>query len=401
MIFNKREIVSCIAIETISKKDNDSIENVLKRLSSNATLRIFNSKYLQKCPANSIIAKVQNPSKYMILYPFFSSHMSLPIKPGEHVWAFFPDGVGSNDIGYWMTRRSTDDFIEDPNYTHNARSLYKAYNNTLITNDKDNDKGMYYSVEGRGVASYESLLLNTEGNSKHVFESVQRTYKKPSDLLFQGSNNTQLVFTCGNEKETGTIIMSSGRGKTTETSLEKVFSNIGLEESNKASRLSKIGSDNVNEGNIDILNDRAVLILSENPSFINESLPEDSDDFKALDEMSHFFAKADIVRSNANKQIHQECPEYFLKSENGTIESSDFSIIAENLSAETSAFNVSTNGWNVDMQTLFDIIEELISQLNNLTSGAAVFATGVGPTGPATNATQLASPLSKISAMKG
>ncbi len=90
-----------------------------------------------------------------------------------------------------------------------------------------------------------------------------------------------------------------------------------------------------------------------------------------------------------------------MKSENGTIESSDFSIIAENLSAETSAFNVSTNGWNVDMQTLFDIIEELISQLNNLTSGAAVFATGVGPTGPATNATQLASLLSKISAMKG
>ena len=401
MIFNKREIVSCIAIETISKKDNASIENVLKRFASNGNLRIFNSRYLQKCPANSIVAKIQSPSKCMILYPFFSSHMSLPIKPGEHVWAFFPDGLGSNDIGYWMTRRSTDDFIEDPNFTHNARSLYKAYNNTLITNDKDNDKGMYYSVEGRGVSSYESLLLNTEGNSKHVFESVQRTQKKPSDLLFQGSNNTQLVFTCGNEKETGTIIMTSGRGKTSETSLEKTSSNIGLEESNKASRLSKIGSDNASEGNIDILNDRAILILSENPSFINESLPEDSGDFKELDEMSHFFAKADIIRSNANNEIHQECQDYFLKSENGTIDSSDFSINAENLVAETSTFNVSTNGWNVDMQTLFDIIEELINQLNNLTSGAAVFATGVGPTGPATNATQLASLLSKISAMKG
>ena len=191
-------------------------------------------------------------------------------------------------------------------------------------------------------------------------------------------------------------------GKTQETASDKISSNIGLPESNKASKLSKIGKENINEGNLDILNDRAVLILSENPGFINESLPEANSDFNDLEEeMSHFFAKADIIRCNANDTITQECSEYFLKSENGKITSDDFTIESENLNASTSTFGVSTNGWNVDMQTLFDIIEDLISQVNSLTSGAAVFATGVGPTGPATNAAQLASLLSKMNAMRG
>jgi len=403
MLFNKNEIVSCIVIETISKKDEESILNIKKRMNANMPrTRIFNQRYLEKCPANSIIVKVQNPSRYMILYPFFSSHVSLPLKPGEHVWAFFPDGIGSNDIGYWMSRRTTDDYIEDPNYSHNARSLYRVYNNTLVSNDKEGNKGEYYSVEGRGVSSYESLLTNTEGGSHHVFESIQRTYKKPSDLLLQGSNNTQLIFTNGSEKETGTIIMSAGRGKTEATSLEKISSNIGLEESNKASRLSKIGKENINEGNLDILNDRAVLILSENPSYINEFLPEDTDENQKFnDEISYFFTKADHIRSNATSIIEQRTSSYFLKTEDGTISSNDFTISANSLSASTSTFNVSTSGWSVDMQTLFDIVEELINQVNSLTSGTAVFATGVGPTGPATNAAQLVSLLSKMSAMRG
>lgn len=403
MFINKKEIVSCIVIDTISNKDKESIDRIISRFKGNVPdTPVFNMKYLAKCPVNSIIAKVQNPSKYMILYPFFSSHVSLPIKPGEHVWAFFPGGVGRNDIGYWMTRRSTDSFIEDPNFTHNSRSVFKVYNNTLMSENKNADKGIYYSIEGRGVASYEQLCLNTEGNSSHVWESIQRTPLKPSDLMLQGSNNTQLLLTNGSKEETGTIILTAGRGKTSETASEKIFNNLGLPESNKASKLSKIGKENEKEGHLDILNDRAVLILSENPAYINDSLPEGVDEHQKFnEEISYFFAKADHIRNNAINTIEQRTSDYFLETDNGTISSNDFNINASSLSASTSTFSVSTNGWSVDMQTLFDIIEEIIDEVNKLATGSAVFATGVGPTGPATNAAKITSILSKMKGMRG
>ena len=372
MLFNTHEITSCIVVETISKKDSETIERLLNRLTFNiAGSRIFNKKYLTKCPINSVIVKIQNPSTYMVLYPFFSSHISLPVKPGEHVWAFFPSGVGKNDIGYWMSRRATDYFIEDPNFTHNARSSYRVYNNSLITKDKENDKGVYYSVKGNGVADYESLLINTEGNSSHVFESIQRTYKKPSDLLLQGSNNTQLVFTNGNEKETGTIIMSAGRGKTDATALEKISSNIGLEESNKASKLSKIGKDNENEGNLDVLNDKAILLLSENPFYINESLPEEAEDHqKFSEEMSCFFAKADQIRMEARDSIFMNTEYFDVQSEKIVLGSGEQPYIKY-------------DEFKTLIEAIIDDLDGLRQQINTFctTQTAAISAAGGAPGG--------------------
>jgi len=48
-----------------------------------------------------------------------------------------------------------------------------------------------------------------------------------------------------------------------------------------------------------------------------------------------------------------------------------------------------------------DIIEGLIDQLKALTSGQANFATGVGPTGTATNAASVMKLKTKIGLLKG
>ena len=53
----------------------------------------------------------------------------------------------------------------------------------------------------------------------------------------------------------------------------------------------------------------------------------------------------------------------------------------------------------MDMDKMFTILEGLIQQLADLTSGTATFATGVGPTGPATNVAQVQQLLTELKQM--
>ena len=69
------------------------------------------------------------------------------------------------------------------------------------------------------------------------------------------------------------------------------------------------------------------------------------------------------------------------------------------ISAKKDIIN-STPGWQMEMDKLFTLVESLASELKDLTSAAATYATGVGPTGPATNAAKVAKILSDIKAMK-
>ena len=47
--------------------------------------------------------------------------------------------------------------------------------------------------------------------------------------------------------------------------------------------------------------------------------------------------------------------------------------------------NIATPAWAMDMDKMFTLLEALVQQVADLTAGTATFATGVGPTGPATN----------------
>jgi hypothetical protein len=61
--------------------------------------------------------------------------------------------------------------------------------------------------------------------------------------------------------------------------------------------------------------------------------------------------------------------------------------------------NVATQNWAADMDKVFTILEGVIQQLADLTSGTATFATGVGPTGPATNVAQVQQLLTQLKQM--
>lgn len=392
-MFKKNEIVSCVVVDTISRKDPDYLDSMLRRFADNTGSKsIFNMKYLLKCPINSIIAKINNPDCYVILYPFFSSHISLPVKPGEHVWTFFPDGYGSNDIGYWITRRSTDYYIEDTNFTHNVRSAYRKYNNVKVI-DSDTEIEDYFRIDGIGLPSYLNVLNNSIGNQTHVFENVERVPKNPSDLLIQGSNNSHALFTAGNKKDTGTIILSAGRGNSEKTASILKENSAKKEENNKAVSLTKEGTRNKNEGMFDAVNDKSFIVISENPAYLNSLSIEKPEDVEFPD-TSTIFAKCDDMRLKAINSINS----YASTISN---ESSTYTILSENVSISSNTCNVSTDGWSVDMQEFFNILEETLQELSYIASAAAPFATGVGPTGPSTNAAKIQALLNRIKNMKG
>jgi hypothetical protein len=228
--------------------DNDSLDALFK--STGTTPGFFSDvidpssfkKKLLMAPGNSIIATIATPSNSTtksspcILYPFFSSHLSLPIKPGEAVWVIqsglfgeFSPGASSGDMleleedadiksavgsesfcdGFWMSRVASPVYIEDPNFTHpdRARSIgYAKQQKSTSLPAPDFPDGIFNSAEsgndGEGVTdsqtlkrsfNYNRINVDARGSRSTTREAVPNFSKRPGDLTLQGSNNTLIT----------------------------------------------------------------------------------------------------------------------------------------------------------------------------------------------------------------
>jgi hypothetical protein len=189
-------------------------DNIVKKLiNSDSIFRLANNKkleFLKTLPANSIIGSFVDNKNVFIALPFFSSHMSLPLKVQEEVW-IYEDVSASKDFEneyYWVSRVHGNNFYEDPNYTHADRKYLKNYdknkerdtlnienadfvsvalfNNGPILGKNSDAKAGDISLEARDKKIKKSLNLS----SQHLLEDVPRTFKNPGDYIIQGSNNT-------------------------------------------------------------------------------------------------------------------------------------------------------------------------------------------------------------------
>ena len=68
--------------------------------------------------------------------------------------------------------------------------------------------------------------------------------------------------------------------------------------------------------------------------------------------------------------------------------------------SSTGIMSLATPNWAVDLDVLMDQVKALAEQVAALTKGEATFTTGVGPTGPATNAADVATIVQEISGME-
>lgn len=154
-------------------------------------------------------------TKLKLYYPFFSSHISFPVKPGEHVIAV--SLPGSDDKEYWMTRMHSDLDVEDLNYTHYDRKNIipgpnledkdknKKFRKPGFPNgpqekstdpDFEPEEDLKEDFESKFIISqrdgYERIMENSIKSSMS-FEPVPRFVKRPGDTVIQGSNNSLIV----------------------------------------------------------------------------------------------------------------------------------------------------------------------------------------------------------------
>lgn len=253
-------------------------------------------------PRNCIIgkhARSSGRSSYdeEIFYPFFSSHVSLPIKPGEHVWVFYEgDSNAKEDRGYWLSRIHERRDVEDTNYTHSDRQYFEpakkltaaekinakessddasrfSFNNGLNTPET-------FTLETDSSNGYNELYFSSRAGALEEIKAVPRFTSAPGDLTLQGSNNQLInlgVKRIGTEvssnassppisgPELGTIDIVVGRGQVSATAPPVAINSRGTE-ADKTIGLSE----NPIEGDPDFNTDAARIYLAANTTIDEE-----------------------------------------------------------------------------------------------------------------------------------
>lgn len=192
---------------------------------------------LSEAPRNSLIVKISTGGEarssdvqknLKVLYPLFSSHLALPCKPGEQVWAIYETDSVSG-IGYWISRVTSPVHAEDLNYSHHDRrndpiskeeteGVAGPEGKPIISKNPGFPNGPVWAISHadsytlKEALGYEKLLELTPEINDFVFEPVPRLTKRPGDLVIQGSNNA-----C--------IILGTDRGWTDDSSPEPDSSN--------------------------------------------------------------------------------------------------------------------------------------------------------------------------------
>lgn len=170
-------------------------------------LHVDESKLVTDMPRNTIIAlpvgpsmQVENDGEYLICYPFFSSHLSLPLKSGEMVWVFSEqDFRNETTLGpgpfYWMSRVHGSIFSEDVSFTNYERQ-FELSNLNFSERDLENEEVVEmvkeYGPGFPGRIFSDSMRDTVFKNADADMEPVPRFTKLRGDLVLQGSNNTAI-----------------------------------------------------------------------------------------------------------------------------------------------------------------------------------------------------------------
>jgi hypothetical protein len=310
----------------------------------NATLTYFqdlgviNANLGAVLPRNTIVGQrllldASELTQPQFFFPFLPSHISLPCKPGEHVWAFAESPeVKSIEICWWLWRAVTFQHTDDVNHSHAPRDvdpgfflgesakalasgktdpIYHLYNGIAAKDENDEPFTLADSryISG-GPDAYEDIITNSIVSGLINKEAVPRFRKRPADLVFEGSNNQAIIFgtdrlnkalttekddergittsiptTDVTGKNTGVLDLVVGRGQTPETSGKVVTNLIGFDELGKAAQELV-----PNEGDIDYVNDRSRVLIA-NTTLIDRNFKIDK------------FNKANFTEQDGGKAI--------------------------------------------------------------------------------------------------
>ena len=268
--------------------------------------RVESPKLLKTLPVNSLLVRITSNNEYKsskklaICYPLLSSHIMMPIKPGEQVWVI----SDNSDVSYWLSRIPGDRISEDTNFAHIDRKfLAPTELNTKQKSSKSSDtKKIKIALSNDGSETEDSKsfkdgdgyseIITKSSTNNFRQEPVARFKKRPGDLVLQGSNNTLICLgenrgwlgeygSDSNSNEvpnefSGTIDLVVGRGyrddisETSESSKgeapkqtgpRKIINDRGNIESDKNPNANNL-ADNPVEGDPDLFADASRIYLS-------------------------------------------------------------------------------------------------------------------------------------------
>jgi len=215
------EFMSAVVLEVFSnpyeflseKKGESNLREILTRRyigKDGVTNSIRNHQLIDYMPMNSILVKLietkvgNEVNSPVICFPFFSSHFSLPIKPGEYVW-ILKEEIKGIEYYYWMSRKPGFIQYEDVNYTNTERAnsivgVYSSYYSSNSTSEPSPDLiDSSVSFKNHRINTnigIEGIIKGSTAYRKEFTgEPVPRLTKDCGDLLIQGSNNSGVHLT--------------------------------------------------------------------------------------------------------------------------------------------------------------------------------------------------------------
>lgn len=185
---------------------NSTAATAVTNETSTANKLLVTSEAMKNFPRNTAIVKPisegagKRSNTKVVCYPFFSSHICMPLKLGEYVWFIYENNENKGSIAYWLSRVSEPNHVEDVNYTFAARTYTQP---TQKPKKKSSDKFDGVTVEGDEVQTFswesptsdptEMANLVELARKSSRFEPVPRYTKRPGDLVLQGSNNSLIM----------------------------------------------------------------------------------------------------------------------------------------------------------------------------------------------------------------
>lgn len=214
-----------LVIDVVSTNGSDFLKkNIQKNKAYSETIK--NYHFLNKLTPNSLIVKILDNANsliedsFYVALPFFSPHISIPIKPGEYVWLLKELDIGLSSF-YWISRKHGIDQVDDVNYTFLERS--NTIENKIELKNKEKNLGIKkssfiedptkeeneiaemhsylpgqlpdYSVNGTKFVNRQIVDNSIDFKNRFAYDVVPKISKNPGDTLLQGSNNTLIHLT--------------------------------------------------------------------------------------------------------------------------------------------------------------------------------------------------------------
>lgn len=222
--------VRMVVLDVVFDPHNDLLDETKKGYWQ--SLGIVNFEWANTLPRNTIIAKkVGEESSPFFAFPFFPSHLALPCKPGEFVWAMFEDGNNLSASGlrvYWFCRITEPHTVDDVNHTHAPRvfeptlfpstkdisesieTIHELRNGAVVGENRETSDEVK-PLPGEDEDIFERLVLDSDAAKLMSYESIPRYRKRPGDIVLEGTNNTLIVLGTDRKREVASYVESTSK----------------------------------------------------------------------------------------------------------------------------------------------------------------------------------------------